>query len=184
MSEIEAFVEREKKALSWYEGHLKIWTTKEFVNPSLNTKLPAETVIKRTSSFSYLLFYLGFIFICYLKAPSNKTSLYGMMAIHLIIYLLYLVISWINPSEDEDDVASITLNKDGIRLNKMQINWCDIQETYIMNKRTYLGKGRGIISNLIIHKMDNTIGKIDTNTFVASDIKLATLIEHYKNSPK
>jgi hypothetical protein len=182
MATIDAFIEREKKGLSWYERPLEIWTTKECANPSINTNAPAETVIKRRGKRFYLLIYSGFMLICYLKTPYNKTPFYGMLTIHAIIYLLYLVFSKINP--DEDEVSSIKLNKDGIRINKRQINWSDIQKTYIMNTQMKLGKTQGVVSNLIIHKNDDAIEKIDMSLLVISDKQLATLIEYYKNLPK
>lgn len=103
------------------------------------------------------------------------------LTVQFSVIALYVVLSKLNPSENE--ATLIKLNKDSIQINKIQIRWFDIQETYMMTYVNNIGRKR-VITYLIIYKTDNIIGKININYLSITNKNLATLIEHYKNLSK
>ena len=180
MSKIDEFIEREKKKLGWLYGSFSIDPTKVFSNPLYDTKIPEESIIKPDSLWKQLIpFFIILTILGYFKIYSkgNTEIFLVVLTVQFSVIALFAILSKISTAENE--ATLIKLNKDFIQINKIQISWVDIQETYIMAYVNNIGR-RGVLAYLIIYKTDNIIGKIDINYLNISPENLATLIEHYK----
>ena len=88
-------------------------------------------------------------------------------------FLIFLVIrySFFNKKYN----YTLTIDKNGISVDKRQILWSDVADTFIMNRQ----EGKGTNYYLLILKTDKTVDKLDLR-METSVGKLAAIIEHYK----
>ena len=181
MSKIDEFIKREKKKLGWLYGSFSIDPTEAFSNPLYDNKIPEESIIKQESVWKQLIpFFIILTILGYFKIYSRgHTEIFlAVLAVQFSVIALFAILSKMNTAENE--ATLIKLNKDFIQINKIQISWVDIQETYIMAYVNNIGR-KGVIAYLIIYKTDNIIRKIDINYLNISPENLANLIEHYKH---
>lgn len=106
-------------------------------------------------TFPFAIFLFGFLFITFI--------------IRLVIYHSFF---------NKNYIYTLILDKDYICINYRQTAWTEIAETCIMNKQ----EGRTTNSYLILFKKDKTIEKLDLYKFGIPDVKLAAMVEYYKNN--
>lgn len=185
MAYIDDFIENSASKMTWWQkvvrDYPKVKSTK-FISDDIQYVQLGNQAVMETSILKKVVNFLilpipALIWIAILLRLLASPTLGFLFAFLLVTYMLYLLLSSLFSKRYN---YTITIDMEGISIDKNKIYWTSIGETGIMSKR----EGKETISYLLIFKTDTTMEKCDLRKFVVSDRALATIIEYYKAKAK
>jgi len=180
MGDIENYIKTEEQKMTWLDKLVKNYPEARNTNSIAHTfksnfSFLDQTTIRpsfwnRMISIIIVLF-MGFIWIGLLNMvlAYKFPFVVNLFCLVLMTFLIFLVIR--NSFFNKKYNYTLTIDKNGISVDKRQILWSDVADTFIMNRQ----EGKGTNYYLLILKTDKLDLKMGTSVG-----KLAAIIEHHK----
>ena len=183
MRPIEAFIEDERSAMSWYDklvgNYPKVKSTNEVagriaLKPGEVTRLTRTVALTITTIITVVVI-IPFIYIMFTVGNVGNESNFIISipaAVFVFAGLFFLWYKFFNKKY----VSSLSVSHLGITVDDQEIVWKEIAETAIMYRRE---RRRETLHLIIFHKSGN-ISRHNLYNFWMWDKKLAGIIEYYK----